>query len=49
MATITIMIGGAVLNAATFIGGSYQAKALGGSAKPLWTENKHHDEALEAY
>ena len=30
MATLAIMIGGAVLNAATFIGGNYLAKALSG-------------------
>ena len=30
MATVAIMIGGAVLNAATCIGGNYLAKALGG-------------------
>ena len=28
MATIAIMVGGAILNAATFIGGNYLAKAL---------------------
>ena len=32
MATLAIMIGGAVLNAATFIGGNYLAKALSGDS-----------------
>ena len=31
MASIAIMLGGAVLNASTFIGGSYLAKYLSGS------------------
>ena len=30
MATIAIMVGGAVLNASTFIAGDYVARALGG-------------------
>ena len=30
MATIAIIVGGVVLNAATFIGGNYLAKALSG-------------------
>ena len=30
MASIAIMAGGAILNAAAFIGGNYLAKALGG-------------------
>ena len=32
MATIAIMVGGAILNAATFIGGNYLAKALSGDS-----------------
>ena len=32
MATLAIMVGGAVLNAATFIGGNYLAKALSGDS-----------------
>ena len=32
MATIAIMVGGAVHNAATFIGGNYLAKALSGDS-----------------
>ena len=50
MATIAIMVGGAVLNAATFIGGSYLAKALSGdSGKAAMDEKIRHDKALEAY
>ena len=50
MATIGIMIGGAVLNAASFIGGNYLAKYLGGddNAAAL-KEKEHHDRATEAY
>ena len=33
MASIAIMVGGAVLNAAAFIGGNYLARALGGATK----------------
>ena len=32
MATVAIMVGGAILNAATFIGGNYLAKALSGDS-----------------
>ena len=50
MATIAIMVGGAVLNAATFIGGNYLAKALSGdSGKAALDEKMRHDKALEAY
>ena len=50
MATLAIMIGGAVLNAATFIGGNYLAKALSGdSGQVALDEKKRHDKALEAY
>ena len=50
MATIAIMVGGAVLNAATFIGGNYLAKALSGdSGKAAMDEKIRHDKALEAY
>ena len=34
MASIAIMVGGAVLNATAFIGGNYLARALGGVTKP---------------
>ena len=50
MATISIMVGGAVLNAATFIGGNYLAKALSGdSGKAAMDEKIWHDKALDAY
>ena len=50
MATIAMMVGGAVLNASTFVGGSYLAKYLSGSsAASLEAERKRHDEALEKY
>ena len=51
MATIAIMVGGAVLNAATFIGGNYLAKALSGDSgqAALDEKKKRHDKALEAY
>ena len=50
MATLAIMIGGAVLNAATFIGGNYLAKALSGdSGQAALNEKKRHDLALEKY
>jgi len=47
MASIAIMIGGAVLNATTFIGGSHLAKYLGGDKTD--TEHIRHDKALEKY
>jgi len=40
MASIAIMIGGAVLNATAFIGGNYLARALGGGGKPALEEKK---------
>ena len=50
MATVAIMVGGAVLKAATFIGGNYLAKALSGdSGKAALDEKIRHDKALEAY
>lgn len=49
MASIAIMVGGAVLNAAAFIGGNYLAKAFGGSDKEIQEEKVRHDKALEAY
>jgi len=45
MATIALMLGGAILNATAFIGGSYLAKALSGDD----TERVRHDKALEKY
>ena len=50
MATIAIMVGGTVLNAATFIGGNYLAKALSGDSGQAAMEEKiRHDKALKAY
>ena len=49
MASIAIMVGGAVLNAAAFIGGNYLARALGGGDKASLDEKVRHDKALEAY
>ena len=49
MASIAIMVGGAVLNATAFIGGNYLAKALGGGDKAALEEKERHDKALEAY
>ena len=47
MASIAIMIGGAILNATTFVGGSYLAKYMSGSDVDV--EKKRHDLALEKY
>ena len=47
MATIAMMVGGAVLNATTFVGGSYLARYLSGSNHDA--ERKRHDKALEKY
>ena len=49
MATVAIVVGGAILNAATFIRGNYLAKALGGSNDATPDEKKRHDKALEDY
>ena len=50
MATVAIMVGGAILNAATFIGGNYLAKYLSGdSGQAALDEKKRHDLALEKY
>ena len=50
MATTAIMIGGAILNAATFIGGNYRAKALSGDCGQAALDEKiMHDKALEKY
>ena len=48
MASIALMIGGAVLNAAAFTGGNYLAKYLSGDDGAA-AERKRHDKALEAY
>ena len=47
MTSIAIMIGGAILNATTFVGGSYLAKYLSGNNTD--EERKRHDLALEKY
>ena len=50
MASIAMMIGGAVLNAAAFTGGNYLAKVLAGDhGKAALDEKTRHDKALEAY
>ena len=49
MASIAIMVGGAVLNASPFIGGNYLARALGGGDKAALEEKVRHDKALEEY
>ena len=45
MASIAIMLGGAVLNATTFIGGSYLPKYLSGGNTDQ--ERVRHDKSLE--
>ncbi|KAL9983293.1 hypothetical protein ACROYT_G005440 [Oculina patagonica] len=49
MASIAIVAGGAILNAAAFIGGNYLARALGGGDDAVLKEKERHDKALEAY
>ena len=49
MASIAIMIGGAVLNAAAFTGGNYLLKHFTGDGKAALEEKTRHDKALEAY
>ena len=41
MATVAIMVGGAVLNAATFIGGNYLAKYLSGDSGQAALDEKN--------
>ena len=48
MASIVIMIGGAIINATTFVGGSYLAKYLSGESEAD-KEKKRHDLAQEKY
>ena len=48
MASIAMMIGGAILNAAAFTGGNYLVKYLAGDQASL-AEKTRHDKALEAY
>ena len=47
MATVAMMLGGAILNATSFIGGSYLAKYFSGVIASL--EKKRHDKAMEKY
>ena len=50
MASIALMIGGAVLNAAAFTGGNYLAKYLAGDGgQAALAEKIRHDKALEDY
>ena len=50
MASIAIMIGGAVLNAAAFTGGNYLAKNIASDrGQAALAEKTRHDKALEAY
>ena len=50
MASIVIMIEGAVLNAAAFTGGNYLAKYIAGdSGQAALAEKTQHDKALEAH
>ena len=50
MASIVMMIGGVVLNAAAFTGSNYLAKYLAGDGgKAELAENTRHDKAMEAY
>jgi len=49
MATIALMIGGAILNATAFVGGSYLAKYLSSDTTHVDKEKIRHDKALEKY
>ena len=50
MASIAMMIGGAILNAAVFTGSNYLAKYLGGDdGKAALAEKIRYDKAIEAY
>ena len=49
VASIAINLGGAVLNAAAFIGGNYLGMAFGGSENAAPEEKVRHDKALAAY
>ena len=50
MASTAMMIGGAILNAATFTSGNYLTKYLSGDdGKAALEEKTRHDKALEAY
>ena len=49
MASIAIMIGGAIINAAAFTGGNYLAQYSSGGGKAALAEKTRHDKALEKY
>jgi hypothetical protein len=49
MASIAILVGGAVLNATAFVGGNYLAKFLSNDESPALAEKERHDKALEKY
>jgi len=50
MASVAMMNGGAIRNAAAFTGGNYLAKYLSGNnGKAALDDKKRHDKALEAY
>ena len=50
MASVAIMAGGALLNAAAFIGGNYLARFLSANDFSAGLEEKvRHDKALELY
>jgi len=49
MATIALMIGGAILNATAFVGGSYLARYLSSDGHYVDKEKIRHDKALEKY
>ena len=50
MASVALMIGGAILNAAAFTGGNYLVKYLSGdSGQAALDEKIRHDKALEKY
>jgi hypothetical protein len=49
MATIALLVGGAILNATAFVGGSYLAKTLSSDGNSVNAERVRHDRALEKY
>ena len=50
MASIAIMLGGAIINAAAFIGGNYLAKYLSGNSGQAALDDKiRHDKAFKKY
>ena len=48
MASVAMLVGGAILNATTFVGGSYLARYLSDdSSKDILYEKERHDKVLE--